>query len=46
MGEYRVVITKMVMPDGSDFLPSAVPPIDSPAKQVLPAKYSVARQRC
>jgi hypothetical protein len=44
-GEYRVAITKLVMPDGSDFpANSAVPPINSAAQQVLPAKYSMARQ--
>lgn len=42
-GEYRVVITKLVMPDGSDFpVDSAVAPINSSAKQILPVKYSMA----
>ena len=41
MGEYQVVIIKLVMPDGSDFpVDSDVPPIESSAKQVLPARYS------
>ena len=44
-GEYRVVVTKLVMPDGTDFpANSAVAPINSPAKQILPAKYSMAGQ--
>ena len=41
-GEYRIVVTKMVMPDGSDLsLDSTVAPINSPAKQILPARYSM-----
>jgi len=44
-GEYRVVVTKLVMPDGTDFpANSAVAPINSPAKQILPVKYSMAGQ--
>ena len=40
-GDYRVVATKLVMPDGSDFpADSAVGPMDSPARQVLPSRYS------
>jgi len=40
-GEYKVVIIKLVMPDGSDFpADSDVPPIDSSAQQVLSARYS------
>ena len=40
-GEYKVVIIKLVMPDGSDFpTDSDVPPIESAARQVLPARYS------
>jgi hypothetical protein len=40
-GEYQVVVSKLTMPDGSDFAgDSTIAPIDSPAKQVLPAKYS------
>lgn len=43
VGQYRVVITKLVMPDGSDFIPTEdVSPMDSPARQVLPAQYSDA----
>jgi hypothetical protein len=42
-GEYRVVLNKLVMPDGSDFpLNSPVPPIESPARELLPACYSNA----
>ena len=41
LGEYRVAMSKQVMPDGSDFPADAkVPPIKSRAKQVLPGKYS------
>ncbi len=41
-GEYRIVVTKMVMPDGSDLpMDSTVAPINSPAKQILPTKYSM-----
>jgi hypothetical protein len=44
-GEYRVVLAKFVMPDGSDLPPnSSVGPMDSPAKQVLPIRYSDAEQ--
>jgi hypothetical protein len=44
-GEYRVIVTKLLMPDGSDFpLDSGVAPIDSPARQILPARYSDDRQ--
>ena len=44
-GEYRVVITKFVMPDGSDFpADSKLAPIESSAKQSLPPKYSEADQ--
>ena len=40
-GDYRVVAKKLVMPDGSDFpADSMVGPMDSPARQVLPSKYS------
>lgn len=40
-GDYRVVLRKLVMPDGSDFpADSEVAPMDSPARQVLPARYS------
>jgi hypothetical protein len=45
VGEYRVMITKLVMPDGSDFpVNSEMAPMDSPARQVLPARYSDDRQ--
>lgn len=44
-GEYKIVCTKMVMPDGSDFDPSkGVMLADSDAKQVLPAVYSDQQQ--
>jgi len=40
-GAYRVTIMKLVMPDGSDYTPEAgVGPADSPARQVLPPRYS------
>lgn len=40
-GEYRVTIAKLVMPDGSDYAPGAgVGPADSPAREVLPPRYS------
>jgi len=40
-GQYVVTAAKLVMPDGSDFpLESKVAPIDSPATQILPAKYN------
>jgi hypothetical protein len=38
-GKYKVVISKRVMPDGSE--PSDdVPPIESPARETLPARFS------
>ncbi len=41
VGSYRVTIMKLVMPDGSDYIPEAgVGPADSPARQVLPPRYS------
>ena len=41
VGDYRVVARKLVMPDGSNFpANSNVAPFNSPARQVLPAKYS------
>jgi hypothetical protein len=44
-GDYKVVITKRVMPDGSDFPPgSQVGPMDSPARQILPPQYSAPEQ--
>jgi hypothetical protein len=40
-GTYKVVVSKMVLPDGSDYEPKAgVAPMDSPARERLPAKYS------
>jgi hypothetical protein len=45
VGEYRVIVTKLVMPDGSDFpIDSGIAPIDSPARQILPSRYSDERQ--
>ena len=39
-GEYKVVISKLVMPDGSDFPEfSEVAPMDSGAKEQLAAEY-------
>lgn len=38
-GEYRVVISHRLMPDGSPE-PAGVEPMDSPAKEMLPPKYS------
>jgi hypothetical protein len=41
VGAYRVVISKRVMPDGSDVPDeSDVAPIDSPAREMLPPQYS------
>lgn len=43
VGEYRVVASKLIMPDGSDFpRNSSVAPIDSPARESLPPCYSNA----
>ena len=43
-GEYRVVISKRVMPDGSDVpADDTTPPMDSPARESLPA-YSDANR--
>lgn len=40
-GTYRVVISKRAMPDGSPAVEGPdVAPIDSPAREVLPPKYS------
>jgi hypothetical protein len=45
VGEYRVTIVKLVMPDGSDFpVDSKIAPMDSPARQILPDTYSDDRQ--
>jgi hypothetical protein len=44
-GTYKVVISKLVMPDGTDFpADSKVGPMDSPAKEQLPATYSDSNQ--
>jgi hypothetical protein len=44
-GTYKVLIAKLVMPDGSDFpVNSNIAPIDSPARQILPAFYSEVHQ--
>lgn len=41
VGEYRVTIIKLEMPDGSDFpANSDVAPMDSPARQILDDQYS------
>jgi len=41
VGDYRVVISKRAMPDGSDVVDeSDVAPMDSPAREVLPPRYS------
>jgi hypothetical protein len=41
LGQYRVMITTFVRPDGTALPPgSDVPPITSPAKQLLPDRYS------
>jgi hypothetical protein len=44
-GAYKVVISKRVMPDGSD-VPADynVPEMDSPARETLPAHYSSPEQ--
>lgn len=45
VGTYRVTIQKLVLPDGSDYLPEAgVGPEDSPARQILPPRYSDFQQ--
>ena len=44
-GTYKVLIAKLVMPDGSDFpINSNIAPLDSPARQILPARYSEVNQ--
>jgi hypothetical protein len=41
VGDFKVVIAKLVMPDGSDFpVNSDKRPMESGARQILPAKYS------
>lgn len=45
LGEYKVVISKLKKPDGSDFpLDSPVGPIDAGADESLPPKYSDAEK--
>ena len=45
VGEYRVVLVKLAMPDGSDFpIGSGLTPVNAHARQVLPAKYSEPTQ--
>jgi hypothetical protein len=45
VGQYQVIIRKLVMPDGSDFpRNSDVAPMDSEAKETLSPKYSDAEQ--
>jgi len=40
VGQYQVVISKMVMPDGSPYsAESGVAPMDSPARELLPERY-------
>jgi len=44
-GEYRVAISKRAMPDGSDPpADSKLPPIESPAREMLAPQYSDAQQ--
>jgi len=38
-GEYKVVVSKALMPDGSEPDPN-VAPMNSPARETLPAVYS------
>ena len=41
VGEYRVVISKMLMPDGTPYSgQSGLAPMDSPAREVLPPRFS------
>ena len=42
VGEFKVVCSKWVMPDGSDYVgvPGGPSPMDAGAKELLPAKYS------
>jgi hypothetical protein len=43
-GQYKVIISKLVLPDGSDFpANSEIPPIESSAREKLPQKYSDAQ---
>jgi len=41
VGEYRVVLNKMVMPDGTPYsAESGLAPMDSPAREILPPRFS------
>lgn len=40
VGSYRVVVSKLVNPDGSDFTGEDLGPMDTSARELLPAKYS------
>jgi len=40
-GTYRVTISRLLRPDGSEYLPDpAVPPVEAPARESLPPHYS------
>ncbi len=40
-GTYKVTISRLLLPDGSEYRPDpSVAPIDSPARESLPAHYS------
>ena len=41
VGEYRVVVSKLVMPDGSPYSAAdGLAPMDSPAREMVPDRYS------
>ncbi len=40
VGSYRVVISKLVNSDGSDFVGDRLGPMDTNARELLPARYS------
>ncbi len=41
VGQYRVVISKLVMPDGSPYSAAdGLAPMDSPAREMVPDRYS------
>ena len=41
LGQYKVIVSKSVMPDGSDYhVESMPPPIQSTVRQILPSKYT------
>ncbi len=41
VGDYKVVVSKLVMPDGSLFSAAeGVAPMDSPAREAVPARYN------